>query len=1187
MRSLSPPDVADESSHRSTEQQGSGLDIFRPSTLKRVFSARRSVDPPKVEPLEAEKTTIGRRSTILSRLSGIVHGPESSDSVAGNHSSDSGGSSSKKETSEHQPLAESKLVNEAGKGFHQGLHPGSALSSHLAKASVGRRSSEEAPQITIDRSHTRRASSPLGTRPSHVSRRPVASGSNGGSPDCELGAPPHWRGQILPLSPQHSVISTPASPLLTVPGGGRERYRSLSAGRAPSSGVGGDAPAATSGESPTPSGRLTWAKLAQLQQADSAAGSAGELRRSSDVFSGAARRQPSTMNTPARGPAPSMLGGPIPPMHRLASSIMERGSIDGVLRSPVSSLPPAETAWDSGNRPSRLSVGPAGAEFSGGATNFAVVAPPIEAGNKLEQQPEMDSGPLGSPIPMLTRFSISRRNSEDSKSQDPRRTSANTPQLAGAVRPPEEIDGIGQESKSVKRPSIIITKDKEKTEERIPLSGKPSEGHKKDDDVLNASGAPPPTFTTRPHTIPQQKGTEQGSSADGAFRESLRLVDDGHPSQHLSPVGQFVASPSCPIFNSAEIVTSATQTAERNESTGFVDLGGYTSLLGLDVPIARPAALHSAVSVGSASESDYNALLRCITAGLTQKTPNASTLLEHTTSGNLPRGSNPADPEVPRAELENAFSAVLSTGKEAANVYASVDTMSALSKVLGLPLNLSAEADLQRSNTTKGQSPRQIVNKNLRVGEAAVGSASHSGSLTQGSVAPSQTSILSVSMQSLIARLQRDINRELATIRQEPNSPLGPDESNGTAGPMAAVAQLRHSEQKISSALPLLEQRSGDLYISGGSQEEGNSTPVENVPAGSKLAPAAEAPELPKQEAAAPLDEFELRRTDVKLAGFVISLPFETTSRTYVVSEALGVFGSFCNLATVPLHIGWPGEMLNPYLVAIGLFSDTLMLQEQIVKIFRFREDIFGRPINNITSLAWMNLVAKRGLLWLALTIPYDVIGLKLAISNKVYSGDFWSKSFVMQLDPPGLVRAVQRLVKSIATVFIVIHILACVMFATSQWDQSKQSWAWKENLMNQTFYEQYTYAFHNAQIGLFFDIKSTKTDSEKFVAIVISLIAAINFGVLFGVILAVVKSQSKTRASSFEKEESIKEANLRQHMVRLGIPPGLQDDVLRHRRHRFLTIKAEEENLPAFYGPGFGAVSSNRTWGHNNYIAI
>ncbi|KAI9354595.1 hypothetical protein DFJ73DRAFT_305156 [Zopfochytrium polystomum] len=283
-----------------------------------------------------------------------------------------------------------------------------------------------------------------------------------------------------------------------------------------------------------------------------------------------------------------------------------------------------------------------------------------------------------------------------------------------------------------------------------------------------------------------------------------------------------------------------------------------------------------------------------------------------------------------------------------------------------------------------------------------------------------------------------------------------------------------------------------------------------------------------------------------------------------------------------------PDKMLSPSLILLGLIADVIIAVNQVVSCLTERTDEFGRPIHSFYTLFWIHFVSERGWILAMCTVPIEFVFLEQAWRNRVtenyWGGDVADKDpfamlywaglrftriipagknifvFLMNLDPKSVSRAVQRLIKSIATLFLVLHLFCCLMFAISQWDNTKESWAWNDGLMELTFMAQYSKSFYAAQLGIFFHLRQTNTNFERLFAILETLLAAIVFGVLFGVILGVVRSQAKTTASRFEKEESIREVTIRDSMVRLGIPPRLQDEVIRHRRHRFLAMKAEQE---------------------------
>jgi hypothetical protein len=242
--------------------------------------------------------------------------------------------------------------------------------------------------------------------------------------------------------------------------------------------------------------------------------------------------------------------------------------------------------------------------------------------------------------------------------------------------------------------------------------------------------------------------------------------------------------------------------------------------------------------------------------------------------------------------------------------------------------------------------------------------------------------------------------------------------------------------------------------------------------------------------------------------------------------------------------------------------------------------DEFGYLMADPWELMKKNLVGRKAAIELLFFIPWDLIPLILAINsgscpnygltNSISYHRVWAFVRLPKLIPclvhlsdllqemyiPKVSTQMGRLVKSIMALVYILHLSSCFFFSLSFAQNSKNSWVWKNNLVNannsMALAEQYILSFKAAKSAFVFETRKCYTDIEWVYSIFELAFAAVVYGCFFGMINSILKASMDRETINRKKEYKYRLSQIKELMIRRKFTPQMQDEVLRHEQAQF-----------------------------------
>ena len=161
----------------------------------------------------------------------------------------------------------------------------------------------------------------------------------------------------------------------------------------------------------------------------------------------------------------------------------------------------------------------------------------------------------------------------------------------------------------------------------------------------------------------------------------------------------------------------------------------------------------------------------------------------------------------------------------------------------------------------------------------------------------------------------------------------------------------------------------------------------------------------------------------------------------------------------------------------------------------------------------------------------------------------------------------INRLVKNLLAFILCTHISACMFWSVSCAYLSPKSWLVKEKLFFDIngdkigFFTQYMNILVSAQAGLVLHGRETHVEAETLYEIFETLLAAIVYGSIFGNLASIIKNLDKeTILQDLEKSHKFSIGRMREFMAKKKFAPELQDKILAHVGHSFVSLSGMNE---------------------------
>lgn len=285
------------------------------------------------------------------------------------------------------------------------------------------------------------------------------------------------------------------------------------------------------------------------------------------------------------------------------------------------------------------------------------------------------------------------------------------------------------------------------------------------------------------------------------------------------------------------------------------------------------------------------------------------------------------------------------------------------------------------------------------------------------------------------------------------------------------------------------------------------------------------------------------------------------------------------NFFFTTLSLAWTCEVLKPELLAISNIGFAICALNVLSQLIIQTEEDFIGMITNITQIAYRFLFKRNGIINIIFLFPFELFGTNSPYFVPVCQRDFnrvfalvrviryfanfgnLLKAF-LDFRLYKLSKQITRLIKNLLVFLLMSHFSACLFWDISTTYASKYTWANTTGLVNKPSLDQYIASILAAQSALVFTRRYEKADAELIYSFLETLVALIIYGTVFGNIAVIVKNvDSGSTILDLEKIHKYKLKNMKHFMANTKFQPSLQDTIINHEKHKFITTNGIDES--------------------------